>query len=195
MKDAIKGIAITLGISIAIIYIITKIQGDKSSFSNKKLDKSGRKLVVGDSHAVGIGRKTKGVEVDSRIAVGGWRLSDLLNALSSYPTSDDVTMIFISIGTNGMYSSSDDINGLVKTLHSKFPNATLFAYKGSYGWSGSLSKSTLESRRNAYYDKMSNLGVTILNKGLGYFSDGGEAHTTSTPQSKAIISEIESIVL
>jgi hypothetical protein len=172
--------------------LIEKLSGN--SRPKKGLDLSGRKLVIGDSHAVGIGKATKGVEVDTKIAVGGWMLSDLMNALKNYPISNDVTVIFISIGTNGQFSSSDKIEDLIALLHKKFPNASLFLYKGSYGWSGSRTKQQILDRMNPYYKRFADNGVTILKNSLGYFSDGGEAHTTSTPQSKAIIKEIQTII-
>ena len=136
MKDILKGLGIAVLVSIPIIYFIQKSNAAKID----KINTNGRKLVIGDSHAVGIGRATKGVEVDTRIAVGGWMLSNLLNALQSYPISPDVSVIIISIGTNGQFSSSDKIEELVSVLHQKFPNAALFLFKGSYGWSGTRTK-------------------------------------------------------
>lgn len=192
MKDIIKGIGLAILISIPIIVIVEKIYGKNNK--QKNIDLSGRKLVIGDSHAVGIGRATKGVEVDSRIAVGGWMLSDLMRALQNYQVSPDVTIVFISIGTNGQFSSSDKIEDLVLLLKQKFPNATFFIFKGSYGWSGTRTNQQILDRMNPYYKRFEDAGVIIMKNGLGYFSDGGQAHTTSTTQSKAIINEIESII-
>lgn len=193
-KDVIKGIGLAVLVSIPIIFLIDRVLGKQNQNVLVGLNLNGRKLVIGDSHAVGIGRATRGVEVDSRIAVGGWMLSNLMTALQSYPVTPDVTVIFISIGTNGQFSSSDKIEDLVALLHQKFPNATLFIYKGSYGWSGTRTTSQILDRMIPYYQRFGNAGVTIMKNGLGYFSDGGEAHTTSTPQSQAIIKEIESII-
>lgn len=193
MKDVTKGIIISILISIPIIYLLSKVS-KKTSKLNYDIDKSGRKLVIGDSHAKGIGTHTSGVEVDTTIAVGGWKLSDLYNALQTYPIKNDVSAIFISIGTNGLFSSSDKIENLVTLIKQKFPNAKLFAFRGSYGWAGSLSVPVLKQRQTDYYNRMKNAGVIILKNGLDYFADGGEAHTTSTLKSKAIIKEIEQIV-
>ena len=194
-NKAIKGIGIAVLIAIPIIIILNKALG-KSNSNNlpKDLNLNGRKLVIGDSHSVGIGRATKGVEVDKRIAVGGWTLANLMSALNNYPITKDVTVIFISIGTNGQFSSADKIEDLIKLINQKFPNATLFIYKGSYGWSGSRTKEQLVERMNSYYKRFSDNGVTVLKNGLGYFSDGGEAHGINTPQAKAIINEIENII-
>ena len=190
-RSILKGIGISLLVSIPIIFLIEKISAKKSS---QRINLNGRKLVIGDSHAVGIGKATRGVEVDTRIAVGGWMLSNLINALQSYPTSPDVTVIFISIGTNGQFSSSDKIEDLVSLLHQKFPNATLFIFKGSYGWSGTRTTQQILDRMNPYYQRFEHSGVMVMQNGLGYFTDGGQAHTTSTPQSQAIVKEIEKII-
>jgi hypothetical protein len=191
-NNAIKGIGLAILISIPIIIILNKVLGKPNS--NDNLDLNGRKLVIGDSHSVGIGRATKGVEVDTQIAVGGWTLSNLMSALNNYPIKKDVSVIFISIGTNGQFSSSDKVEDLIDLLHQKFPNAKLFIYKGSYGWSGSRTKEQLVDRMNAYYKRFADKGVKVLKNGLGYFSDGGDAHNTNTPQAKAIINEIENII-
>jgi len=194
-KNAIKGIGIVLLLSIPIIIILNKALGKSNSNSlPKSLNLNGRKLVIGDSHSVGIGKSTRGVEVDRKIAVGGWTLNNLMSALNSYPITKDVTIIFISIGTNGQFSSGDKIENLIDLLHKKFPNASLFVYKGSYGWSGSRTKNELVERMNKYYKRFSDNGVIVLKNGLGYFSDGGDAHNTNTPQAKAIINEIEDII-
>jgi hypothetical protein len=191
-NNAIKGIGLAILISIPIIIILNKVLGKPNS--NDKIDLNGRKLVIGDSHSVGIGRATKGVEVDTQIAVGGWTLANLMSALNNYPIKKDVSVIFISIGTNGQFSSSDKVEDLIELLHQKFPNAKLFIYKGSYGWSGSRTKEQLVDRMNAYYKRFADKGVKVLKNGLGYFSDGGDAHNTNTPQAKAIINEIQSII-
>jgi hypothetical protein len=191
-KSILKGIGIAVLVSIPIIFLIEKLSAKKSS--SQSLNLNGRKLVIGDSHAVGIGKATRGVEVDTRIAVGGWMLSSLINALQSYPTSPDVTVIFISIGTNGQFSSSDKIEDLVSVLHQKFPNATLFIFKGSYGWSGTRTTQQILDRMNPYYQRFASAGVIVMQNGLGYFLDGGQAHTTSTLQSQAIVKEIENII-
>ena len=193
-KGIIKGIGLSVLIAIPIIFLIEKISAKSSDTTNTGINLNGRKLVIGDSHAVGIGKATRGVEVDTRIAVGGWMLSNLMSALQNYPVTTDVTVIFISIGTNGQFSSSDKIEDLVSLLHQKFPNATLFIYKGSYGWSGTRTNQQILDRMNPYYQRFANAGVTIMKNGLGYFSDGGQAHTTSIPQSQAIVREIESII-
>jgi hypothetical protein len=158
--------------------------------SNTKLV-NGTNLVIGDSHGVMIGSKVKNAIVDPKIAKSGWTVSNLINALSNYPVSKDVAKVFISIGTNGQYNKNDKVETLVKTIKEKFPNANLYIFKGSYGWSASGNENAAKNQA-PYYQRFENVGVNVLNNGLGYFSTDAQAHSTSSSQAKAIISEINS---
>lgn len=187
-----KLILVTLGM--AVLVLIAKKMTAKTP---KATACFGRKLIIGDSHAVLIGSKVSNAKVDPLLAKSGWRVSNLMSALSGYPVTNDVCKIFISIGTNGQFSSSDNVEGLISQIRTKFPNAELYIYKGSYGWSGtgsqreSILKSAKE-RYNPYYKRFEELGVNILNNGLGYFPTDASAHSVTSSQAKAIISEINS---
>ena len=187
-----KFILVTLGM--AVLVLIAK---KMTANTQKATACFGRKLVIGDSHAVLIGSKVSNAKVDPLLAKSGWRVSNLMSALSGYPVTNDVCKIFISIGTNGQFSSSDNVEGLITQIRTKFPNAELYIYKGSYGWSGtgsqreSILKSAKE-RYNPYYKRFEELGVNILNNGLGYFPTDASAHSVTSSQAKAIISEINS---
>lgn len=181
-----KGLRISLIIGASLV-------GVALLMSLKKDKRPSKKIIIGDSHAVGIGSATKGVEVDKRIAVGGWMVSNLMNALQSYPTREDIGTVIISIGTNGQFSSTDKVEDLIKSINHKFPNSKLYIFKGSYGWSGSRTNSQINDRLVNYYDRFYKSGVQILKNGLGYFSNGGDAHSVNTTQAKAIIQEIENI--
>lgn len=154
----------------------------------------GKSIMVGDSHAVGIGSKIKNIIIDKRIAKGGWRVSNLINALNTYPISMDVSRVFISIGTNGQFNSSDNILGLIKLLRIKFPNAILYFFGGSYGWSGNEMISSIEMRFNKYYKRFTDAGVVQIKNRLGYFRTDADAHSTNSPTAQAIINEISSII-
>jgi hypothetical protein len=162
--------------------------------SLRKKDKNlaDKNIIIGDSHAVGISRLLKNVE-KSKCAVGGWMVSNLISCLNNEPTRNDVGKVFISIGTNGLYSSSDKVEELINLIKKKYPYANLYAYGGSYGWSGNLSRSDVEARRNRYYQRFSSNSVRILNKSLGYFRTDAEAHSTSSLQAKSIANEINEI--
>lgn len=149
----------------------------------------GRNIIIGDSHAVGISKLLKNVEKSS-CAVGGWMVSNLIKCLNSQPVQNDVGKVFISIGTNGIYSSSDKLEELTTLIRQKYPNATLYAFGGSYGWSGKLSIPEIEKRRNKYYERFTIQSVRLLKNGLGYFKTDSEAHSITSPQAKAIAEEI-----
>jgi len=157
--------------------------------------KVGRNIIIGDSHGVGISFITKNAKSESGLAKSGWTLSNVLNALKTKGVDKSVARVFISIGTNGQFSSKDDINTFVNTIKEKFPDATLYVYGGSYGWSGSTSTATLESRFSQYYKRFKDAGVYVLNSKLGYFKTDAEAHSVKTAQAKAIASEIDSLSL
>jgi multimeric flavodoxin WrbA len=179
---------IYISIILGVLVLISK----KAFSSNTTTDENipnGRKIIIGDSHAVILGSKVKNAKVESKLAHSGWRLSDLLIALSTYPVSNDVGMVFISIGTNGQYSKSDKIETLVSKLNQIFPNADLFIFKGSYGWSASGNEMAAKNQ-DPYYQRFEDAGVTLLNSGLGYFPTDAQAHSTTSDQAKAIINEI-----
>ena len=166
-------------------------------FINKKKTNSNKILVIGDSHAVGIGSKIKLAVVDSRIAKGGWSVKNLLDAVNIYPVSPEIGKIFISIGTNGQFTDLRNLPLLLSILKKKFPNANLYAYMGSYGWSGDRSQAGLNKTKNnqlAFYNTLKNLGVRVLDNGLNYQKTDSLAHSTTTIEAKGIINEINSII-
>jgi hypothetical protein len=179
-------IYITLGMGVLVL-IANKIS------AAKKNPFVGRNIVVGDSHGVMIGAKLKNAKADQFLSKSGWRVSDVIKALSTYPVSPDVANVFISVGTNGQYTKSDKVEDLVTLLEEKFPNALLYAFKGSYGWSGRYGNPNAASDQIPYYERFEDMGVEILKNGLGYFSTDAGAHSTSSTQAKAIIAEINSI--
>jgi len=150
----------------------------------------GKTLVIGDSHAVGIGSSIPSVQVDKNLATGGWTLSNLMEALTNHPGSEEITNIVISIGTNGHFSPNDDIAGLVSLVTQKFPNAKIYAFGGSYGWSGKMSIEEVQNRFIDYYKRFVAAGVNVLPHALGYFKEGGDAHSTSSKQATAIANDI-----
>jgi hypothetical protein len=186
-KTLKKFIYISIGMGILVL-----ISQKLFASSIKKNPFLGRNIVIGDSHGVMIGSKLKNAKAEPSLSKSGWSLSSLLTAVSAYPKSSDVSNVFISIGTNGQYSKNDKIEQLVTLLKEKFPNAYFYAFKGSYGWSGQYGNPNAASDQIPYYKRFQDMGVTILNNGLGYFSTDAQAHSTSSSQAKAIIAEINS---
>lgn len=127
------------------------------------------------------------------LAKSGWTLANVLAALKTKDVDNGVSRVFISIGTNGQFSSTDDIKGFVNTIKAKFPNATIYVYGGSYGWSGSRTKATLESRFADYYKRFKDLGVYVMKNKLGYFTTDADAHSVKSNQAKAIAQEIDDL--
>lgn len=171
----------------AIILFANKMLGNKPTLIQKS-------LIVGDSHAVGIGSRIKNAITDPLLAHGGWRVSDLIKALNNYPNKMDITKVIISIGTNGQFYKGDNVSGLVTLLKQKFPNAKLYIYGGSYGWSVPKDKTILENLFNAYYKRFKDLGVTMLNNKLGFFTTDAAAHSVTSNSAKALINEINNLV-
>jgi len=171
----------------ALILFANKFLKNKPTLINKS-------LIVGDSHAVGIGSQIKNAKTDPLIAKGGWRVSNLITALSNYPKKMDITKVIISIGTNGQFYQNDNVSGLVALLKQKFPNAKLYIYGGSYGWSGTRDRATTENLFNVYYKRFKDLGVTMLNNRLGYFTTDAAAHSVTSNSAKALINEINNLV-
>lgn len=155
--------------------------------------KKGRNIIIGDSHGVGISFITKSAKAEKGLAKSGWTLANVLAALNTKPVDNGVSRVFISIGTNGQFSSTDDIKGFVNTIKAKFPNATIYVYGGSYGWSGSRTKVTLESRFADYYKRFKDFGVYVMKNKLGYFTTDADAHSVKTNQAKAIAQEIDEL--
>ena len=184
-------IYITIGMGVLVLI------ANKMFRATKKNLFIGRNIVIGDSHAVGIGSRIKLAVVDSKLAKGGWSVKNLLDAVNIYTISPEVGKIFISIGTNGQFTDLRNLPLLVTELKQKFPNATLYAYMGSFGWSGDRSQNGLNKTKNnqlAFYNILRNLGVEILANGLNYQRTDLLAHSTSSPEAKAIILEINSII-
>jgi hypothetical protein len=179
-------IFITLGLGAFLIYA-------NKLFSTNNT--TGKNIVIGDSHAVMIGAKVKNATVPTQLAHSGWNVYNLIDALLIYPVSPDVSKVFLSIGTNSGYNKNDNIESLVSKIYAKFPNAKLYVFKGSYGWSGKYENVNAKSDISPYYQRFSYLGATVLNNGLGYFATDAKAHSTSSTQAIAIINEINNYTL
>ena len=120
---------------------------------------------------------------------GGMGLNWLKKSISNYPKDSTIQSVTFCIGTNGRFSLSDDIKGLVEITKEKFPNAKLFVIKGSWGWGGNIN--VVESTVNIYYSKFSELGVVVVNPPIGKCS---EPHNPNLPQYKEIAKNLDSLL-
>jgi hypothetical protein len=146
-----------------------------SLFKKKRNTDKSKNYIVGDSQTPFIDRNSKKASRvkessgKSSLWEGGQNLNWLKNAVAEYKVSPEVNSIIINIGTNGGFSPNDDVNGLVRNIKNKFPNALLFAVKGSWGWGGN--KNITEQKVNDYYRKFERLGVKIIEPAIGKVQD------------------------
>ena len=170
MNDNTKKILIIAGIGIAVIALTSFVIVRR----RKKTDKT-KNYIIGDSQTPFIDNasekalriKEKGGE--DALWLGGMGLKWLKGAVDKYSVSKDVNSIIINIGTNGGFNQKDDIAGLVTSLKEKFPNAKLYAVKGSWGWGGIKNKT--EAQVNAYYQIFEDNGVKVLKTAIGKVKD------------------------
>jgi hypothetical protein len=161
---------VVVGITTAII--IRRRRKGKSLIRNTDKTKN---YIIGDSQSPYIDKKSdKAKRIGEKgskenLWEGGKSLSWLKSAVEDYPVSKDVNSIIINIGTNGGFNPKDDVEGLVKVIKEKFPNANLYAVQGSWGWGGN--KDIKESKVNAYYDRFKELGVKIIEPAIGKVKD------------------------
>lgn len=151
--------------------VIKKKTGRKQSpYTNKT-----KNYIIGDSQTPFIDKNSQRARrISEQSGVGslwsgGKNLSWLKSAVEQYPVESDVNSIIINIGTNGGFNTKDDVAGLVNIVKTKFPNAMLFAVKGSWGWGGNVN--VTEEKVNAYYKKFRDLGVDIIEPAIGKVSD------------------------
>jgi hypothetical protein len=172
MNTQTKQILIGAGVGVVVvgtvIFLVSKL-GKKG-----KVDKT-KNYIIGDSQTPFIDKNSQKIsrigEEGSKANLwqGGKNLSWLKEAVDDYPITKDVNSIIINIGTNNGFSTSEDISGLVSSVKTKFPNAKLYAVKGSWGWGGNINVN--EQKVNDYYNKFAGLGVEIIPTAIGSVND------------------------
>ena len=118
---------------------------------------------------------------------GGKTLSWLVQALDKYKGDSCVASVVFCIGTNGGYSTKDDVEKLISLTSQKFPNSKLYAVQGSWGWGGI--KGVKEEKVKAYYKRFEDLGVTIIDPPIGKIEPHG-----NKPIYKVIGRNIDSLI-
>ena len=165
----IIAVSSALAIGLSIFFIVKSKKKGKKSKSND-VDKS-KNYIIGDSQTPLIDKNSQKVSRigeegnKSNLWQGGKGLSWLKEAVDEYPQSKDVNSIVINIGTNGGFNANEDVEGLINSIKSKFPNANLYAVKGSWGWGGN--KDVTQQKVDNYYNKFSNLGVELIPTAIG----------------------------
>lgn len=149
-------------------------------------------IVIGDSQTPlikGKSNKLQPITTEGTLWKVGWFLKNLLEAVKKYPKDETVTIVFINIGTNGSFNKNDKISDLITSIKTTFPNAKLYAVKGSWGWGGN--DKVTELQVNNYYNIFSTKGVTVLKNAIGFSKTHPDG---TTPSLKLIGQEIDDIV-
>jgi hypothetical protein len=138
-----------------------------------------KNIIIGDSQSLYVDWGSEKFNLisqkgsESALWKGGEDLAWLNLAVSKHRRSLDVENIAICIGTNGIFNKNDNISGLVTNIKNKFPNAKLFAIKGSWAWPGNrYNMNVTEKQVNDYYAKFSECGVEVIEPAIG----PGEPH-------------------
>jgi hypothetical protein len=152
-----------------------------------------KSIIIGDSQTPFVDNASEKV---SRISTtsgmsslwqGGKTVSWLILALEKYSTDNTVGNVVLCIGTNGGYSSKDNIGKLITLTKEKFPNSKLYAVQGSWGWGGI--KDVTETKVRNYYKKYEELGVVIVEPPIGKIEPHG-----NKPIYKVIGKELDSLL-
>jgi hypothetical protein len=152
-----------------------------------------KNIIIGDSQTPFVDNASEKV---SRISTtpgmsslwqGGKTLTWLISALEKYPTDITIGDVVFCIGTNGGYSSKDNVERLITLTKEKFPNSKLYAVQGSWGWGGI--KDVTETRVRTYYKRFEELGVTIIEPPIGKIEPHG-----NKPIYKVIGKELDSLL-
>ena len=150
-------------------------------------------IIIGDSQTPFVDNQTTKVNRVSTTSgmsslwQGGKSLTWLVQALEGYKTDSCVVSVVFCIGTNGGYSSKDNVEKLVSLTTQKFPNSKLYAVQGSWGWGGI--KDVTETKVRTYYKRFEKLGVTIIEPPIGRIEPHG-----NKPIYKIIGKNIDSLI-
>lgn len=138
----------------------------------------GENIIIGDSQTPFVDMNTtKASRIStepgmSSLWQGGKGVSWLIDALSQFQESPEISNVVIVIGTNGNFGKyNDNISLLFELLRTKFPNANFYAVQGSWGWGGL--KNTQEKDVREYYKKFAREGATIIEPPIGKIEPHG----------------------
>lgn len=138
----------------------------------------GKNIIIGDSQTPFVDMNTtKASRISTESGMsslwqGGKTVSWLIEALSQFEESPEISNVVIVIGTNGNFGKyNDNIPLLFRLLRKKFPNANFYAVQGSWGWGGL--KNTQEKDVREYYKKFASEGATIIEPPIGKIEPHG----------------------
>jgi len=151
-------------------------------------------ILIGDSQTPFISKwSTKAtllnkVGSESSLWKGGQGLNWLKLAVTNYKLDTLIQSVTFCIGTNGRFSSKDDIIGLVNITKERFPNAYLYVVQGSWGWGGNVN--VTKEVVDAYYKRFNQLGVVAIEPPIGKC----EPHNVNLPQYKEIAKNLDTLI-
>jgi hypothetical protein len=154
----------------------------------------GTGIIIGDSCTPIIFKRSKTLTMlgntgsEKSLWKSGMGVKWLKDAVSKYPVTPSVKDVVINIGTNGAFSSTDDIKGLMTELKRVFPKAKFCVVQGSWGWGNNVS--VTEDKVKKYYDRFKAEGVTVIEPPIGKVAD---PHT-NLPVYDIIAKEIDGLI-
>lgn len=151
-------------------------------------------ILIGDSQTPFIAKWSTNssllnkVGSESSLWKGGMGLNWLKLAVTNYKLDTTIQSVTFCIGTNGRFSSKDDIIGLVNITKERFPKAYLYVVQGSWGWGGNVNvnKSVVDS----YYNRFKEMCVVVIEPPIGKC----EPHNVNLPQYKQIAKNLDSLI-
>jgi hypothetical protein len=139
---------------------------------------------------------------DTGLNHSGWAVLQLNKALSSAPIRNEIKNVFISIGSNEVYTEipASPLKKLAQNLKEKFPNAKYYTFRGEKGYSTAVDGGSdwfgkkipnIDNAIESYYAKFPPLGINVLNTPPIY---SVKHPGPSTPGIIAVAKEISKIV-
>lgn len=151
-------------------------------------------ILIGDSQTPFIAKWSTNATLINKVGSesplwkGGMGLNWLKLAVTNYKLDTLIQSVTFCIGTNGRFSSKDDIIGLVNITKERFPNAYLYVVQGSWGWGGNVN--VTKSVVDVYYNRFNQLGVEVIEPPIGKC----EPHNANLPQYKQIANNLDSLI-
>jgi hypothetical protein len=164
------------------------------STTSKYILVSKHNILIGDSQTPFIAKWSYNATLlnkvgsESSLWKGGIGLNWLKLAVTNYKLDTLIQSVTFCIGTNGRFSSKDDIIGLVDITKKRFPNAYLYVVQGSWGWGGNVN--VTKSLVDSYYTRFNELGVEVIEPPIGKC----EPHNANLPQYKQIAKNLDSLI-
>lgn len=147
-------------------------------------------LIIGDSQVMSIHSNiNSNVSIDENLYKVGCGINELILHVKSHPINNKVERVFICVGTNDGYKTTDGISTICLILNYKFPKAKLFVIVGSYGWG--FNKDVVYEDVDKYYKTFETYGAIRLKNEIGYCATHP---TNTTPTIMNIGYEIDCIV-